>query len=76
MDKQICKNSPFRSSFDKQYGKGERLVDGSSERGLFRDMFNHVFWSPLFRKYISYESHILFENIQSLIQISKMQKQI
>ena len=32
--------------------------------------------SPFFRKYISYESLILFENVQNLMQISKMKKQI
>ena len=31
------------------------LLEGSSERGLFRDLFNHVFRWPYFQKYISYE---------------------
>ena len=52
------------------------LVEGSSERGLFRDLFNHVFRSPELRKYISYEGHLFLENVQILREISKMQKQI
>ena len=33
-------------------------VDGSSQTGLFRHLFTHVFRDPYFRKYISFEGHI------------------
>ena len=36
------------------------LVETFSETGLFRLLSNHMFWSPYFRKYISYQSHLLF----------------
>ena len=43
------------------------LKEGSSEAGLFRHLSNHVFWSVQFWKYISYEGHLSFENVQNLI---------
>ena len=54
------------------------LLEGSSEWGLFRDFFNHVFWSLQYGKYICYDGDLLwfFENAQNLIYISKMQKEI
>ena len=39
------------------------LPERSFERRLFRDLFNQVFWSPSFRKHISYEGHPFFENV-------------
>ena len=43
------------------------VVEESSEMSLFRHLSNHVFRSPLVQKYISYEGHPFFENIQSYI---------
>ena len=34
---------------------------GSSQTGLFRDFPNHIFWSPYFRKCISYEGHLFLK---------------
>ena len=42
------------------------VVEGSSEAQLFRHLDNHVFPSPYFRKYINYDGHTLFENVQNL----------
>ena len=52
------------------------LLEGSSETGPFRPLFNRIFRSPYFRKYISYERHHFLQNGQNLIEISKMQQQI
>ena len=52
------------------------VVKGSSEKGLFRHLSKHVFRSSQARKYISYEGHLLFENVQNLIQISKIEREI
>ena len=50
------------------------LFKGFSETGLFRYLSNHGFLSPAFRKDISYESHLYFENFQNFIDISKIQR--
>ena len=52
------------------------LFEGCSETGLFRHLSNHCFLSLQFPKYISYEGHLFFQNVQNLIFISKMQKKI
>ena len=52
------------------------LAEGWYERGLFRDLINHVFRIPKFRKCISYHDHLCFENFKNLVYISKMQQQI
>ena len=52
------------------------FVEGSSERGLLGHLFNPVFRSPEVKKYISYEGHLFFENVQNLISIYKIQKKI
>ena len=52
------------------------VFEGSSETGLFTHSTNHVFWSPLPRKYISYEGHLFSENVKHMRYISKMQKKI
>ena len=36
------------------------LVERSSESGFSRDLSNHVFRSPQFRKYVAYEGHTFF----------------
>ena len=50
------------------------LFKGFSETGLFRYLSNHGFLSPAFRKDISYEGHLYFENFQFFIDISKIQR--
>ena len=52
------------------------LLEGSSETELFRHLSNHLFCSPYFRKYISYEGHLLFQHIKNLIWVSRMEKKI
>ena len=51
-------------------------VKGSLEMGLFGHISSHVFRSAQFRKEISYEGHLFFENVLNLMQISKMQDKI
>ena len=51
-------------------------VKGSFETGLFGHISSHVFRSAYFRKEISYEGHLFFENVLNLMQISKMQEKI
>ena len=50
-------------------------VKGSFETGLFGHITSHVFRSAFFRKEISYEGHLFFENVPNLMQISKMQEE-
>ena len=38
------------------------LVEGSFKTRPFRHLSNHVFRSPYFRKYISYQGQLSFEN--------------
>ena len=52
------------------------LVEGYCETALFRLLGNDVLGSPEFPKYISYECHLFFENVQNLMYISKIQKKI
>ena len=51
-------------------------VKGCSEMGLFRHLSNHVFRSCNFLKYISYDGHLFFQNVQSLIYISEMKQKM
>ena len=50
--------------------------EGSSEKGLFRHLSKHVLRSPQFLKYITYEGHIFFQNVQNLILLPKMHKKL
>ena len=43
---------------------------------LFIHLINHAASSILFHKYVSYESYLLFQNVQNLISSSEMQKKI
>ena len=52
------------------------LVEGSSTTGLFIHLCNNVICRPESRKYISYEAHLFFQNVQKLMLISKMLKKI
>ena len=38
------------------------LVEGFSETELFRQLCNHVYPSPYYRKYMSYDGPLFFEN--------------
>ena len=49
-------------------------VKGSFETGLLGHISSHVFRSVKFRKRISYQGHLFFENVLNLMHISKMQK--
>ena len=40
-------------------------VEAFPETGLFRHLSNHVSRSPEIQKYISYEGHHFFENVQN-----------
>ena len=44
--------------------------------GLFGHVSSHLFRSAYFRKEISYEGHLFFENVLNLMQISKMKEEI
>ena len=48
------------------------LVEVSFETLLFRHLSNHVFGNPSVQKYIRYEGHLFFQNVQNWIYISKM----
>ena len=41
------------------------LVEASSERGLFRHLINHVFWSPSVQKSISYVAHLFLHKLKN-----------
>ena len=43
---------------------------------LFMHLINHAASSILFHKYVSYESYLLFQNVQNLISSSELQKKI
>ena len=49
-------------------------VKGYSETGLFRHLCNLVVFN--FRIHISYEGHLVFENVENVMQIWEMQKKI
>ena len=43
------------------------LVEESSQTLLFKHLSNHVFRSPQIQKYMSYEGHRFFENVQNSV---------
>ena len=51
-------------------------VERSSQTRVFRHLSKHVFRGRLFRKYISYDGHLFFENVRNLMQIRKTEKKI
>ena len=51
-------------------------VHKCSGKGFFRHLSKHGFCSLSFRKYISYEANLFFQNVQSLRYVSEMQKKI
>ena len=50
------------------------VVEDTSKMGFHRHSFNHLFPRRKFEKYIGYEDHLFVENVQNLMQISKMQR--
>ena len=48
--------------------------EGYCETALFRYLCTRLFLSPYFRKYISYDGQLFFENVQNLMQISELKK--
>ena len=51
-------------------------VEGCSETRLYKHSSNHIFDSLKFPKYIGYECHLFFQNVQKLMKISKMEIKI
>ena len=45
------------------------LVKESCETGPFRLLLEEIFCSPQFRKYVSCEGHLSFQNVQNLINM-------
>ena len=41
------------------------LVEITSETGLFKHLYSHVFRSPELKKYITYKGDLCFENLQN-----------
>ena len=41
------------------------IVEASSERGPFRHLTNHVFWSLSVQKSISYVAHLFLEKVKN-----------
>ena len=52
------------------------LFQGSSERGLFKHLPNHVFCSPYFKKYISYEGRLFFKMFQISSRFQKSSEKL
>ena len=69
----MVKVLPFR--FEQCFGPFTMsLVEGSSERGLFRHLSNHIFRSPEGRKYISDEGHFFFKRFKIESKFLKCKK--
>ena len=51
-------------------------VEGPSETGLFRYLSKHLFCTPYFQKYISYQGHLFLQNVQTLMQIPEVEQKI
>ena len=49
-------------------------VQSSSETRLFRHLFDHVFGSRYFRKYISYEGDVFLAKVKKSKKITKKKK--
>ena len=52
------------------------LVEGFSGRGLFRNLPEHVFWSPLMQKYVSYEGHLFLKMFKIESKFRKVKKKL
>ena len=51
-------------------------VEVCSEVRQSKHLSNHIFDSLSFRKYIGYECHPFFQNVQNLMRISKIERKI
>ena len=51
-------------------------VEGCFEMTLLKHQPNHIFRSLYFRKQIGYECQLLFQNVQNLIKIQKIETKI
>ena len=47
-----------------------------SETAFYKHLSTHLFRRRCFWKYIGYEGHLFFENVQNLIEISKRERKI
>ena len=52
------------------------FFEETSKTAIYRHLSTHLFWRRLFGKYIGYEGHLFFENVQNSMEISKMQRKI
>ena len=52
------------------------FFEETSKTAFYRHLSCHLFRRREFGKYIGYEGHLFFENVQNLIYISKMQRKI
>ena len=52
------------------------FVEMHSEGGFFRHLSNHLFRRRQFRKYIGDDGHLVVENVQNFMYISKMRRKI
>ena len=52
------------------------FVEGHSEGGFLRHLSNHLFRRRRIRKYIGYEGHLFFENVQNVMYILEMRRKI
>ena len=52
------------------------LVKGSCETDPFRHLSEHAFRSSFIQKYITFEDHIFKKKVQTLIEISEMEKTV
>ena len=52
------------------------LPEGSSENGLFRHLFNHVFRNLSFRKYISYEGRLFWKIFEIWFSFQKWKNKL
>ena len=63
--------------FRKHLGRFHMLTTKAcSETVLFREFSNKDFYSLQFRKYITYDDHLFFQNVQNLMYIQEMQQKI
>ena len=51
-------------------------IEESPKTRLFGNLSNNFFRRPEFRKYISYEGHRFFDNVQNLIDFKNEKKKI
>ena len=52
------------------------FFEETSKTAFYRHLSTHLFWRRLFGKYIGYEGHLFFENVQNSMYIAKIQRKI